>query len=110
MHGHANTWQEELQEVCAERDELRAMLQRSGRDLRIRQAEVETLRRAEGAFLAEVARLTRNLAEIRALVDRQAEDEALWFLGLDGHVPITEAYLQQELRRLHDLIEHLTHD
>jgi predicted nuclease with TOPRIM domain len=28
MHGHANTWEEELQEVCAERDALRAEIER----------------------------------------------------------------------------------
>jgi hypothetical protein len=44
----------------------------------------------------------RTIAELRALVDRQAEDEGLWFLN-----PKTapEAYLQQELRKLHAAIE-----
>lgn len=49
-----------------------------------------------------------TLADIRALVDEQAEDEALWALNLDGTLPISEAYLQQELRRLHSLIEAAT--
>ncbi len=49
-----------------------------------------------------------TLADIRALVDEQAEDEALWALNLDGTLPISEAYLQQELRRLHALIEAAT--
>ena len=42
------------------------------------------------------------LAEPRRLVDEQAEDEGLWF------VPETaaEAYLQQELRRLHAAVEY----
>lgn len=41
------------------------------------------------------------LEEIQALVDEQAEDEGLWF-----HAEMaSEAYLQQELRRLHALIE-----
>lgn len=39
--------------------------------------------------------------ELQKLVDEQAEDYALWFLN----VPIAEAYLQQELRRLHKAIE-----
>lgn len=43
----------------------------------------------------------RLLAAIRQCVDAQAEDEALWF----DAVSITEAYLQQELRRLHRVIE-----
>lgn len=38
---------------------------------------------------------------IRALVDRQAEDEGLWFVAQTA----AEAYLQQELRRLHAAIE-----
>ena len=39
--------------------------------------------------------------EIKQLVNEQAEDEALWF----NYERITEAYLQQELRRLHAVIE-----
>jgi hypothetical protein len=42
---------------------------------------------------------------LQALVDKQAEDEALWATNLDGTVSASEAYLQQELRRLHALIE-----
>ena len=48
------------------------------------------------------------LQRIRALVDEQAEDEALWAVYPFGQQPIAEAYLQQELRRLHALIESLT--
>ena len=39
-----------------------------------------------------------------ALVDEQAEDEGLWFIALTA----PEAYLQQELRRLHARIERRT--
>lgn len=46
-----------------------------------------------------------TLADIRALVDAQAEDETLWAIYPRGQQPISEAYLQQELRRLHALIE-----
>jgi hypothetical protein len=46
------------------------------------------------------------LEEIRKLVDRQAEDEGLWFQAVTS----PEAYLQQELRLLHALIEHFTLD
>jgi len=35
------------------------------------------------------------------LVDRQAKDEGIWFLA----ETVTEAYLQQELRKLHDVVE-----
>lgn len=41
------------------------------------------------------------LGELRALVLRQAEDEGLWFVARTA----PEAYLQQELRRLHAAIE-----
>jgi hypothetical protein len=51
-----------------------------------------------------------NLREIRAVVDRQAEDEGLWGVGVYGTQPITEAYLQQELRHLHKIIEDYTSD
>lgn len=44
-----------------------------------------------------------TLAELRALVNEQAEDEALWFITEN----IAEAYLQQELRRLHAAVEAL---
>ena len=45
--------------------------------------------------------LIAHLAAIRKLVDEQAEDEGLWFIAKTA----PEAYLQQELRRLHALIE-----
>lgn len=41
------------------------------------------------------------LARLRAIVDEQAEDEGLWFIAATA----PEAYLQQELRRLHAAIE-----
>lgn len=42
-----------------------------------------------------------NLRALRELVDSQAEDEGLWFVARTA----PEAYLQQELRKLHALIE-----
>ncbi len=46
--------------------------------------------------------MTDPLADaIQALVNEQAEDEGLWFIAETA----AEAYLQQELRRLHALIE-----
>lgn len=49
------------------------------------------------------ARMTRAraLAAIRKLVDEQAEDHGLWCEART----IVEAYLQQELRKLHAVIE-----
>lgn len=44
------------------------------------------------------------LSAIQALVDKQAEDEGLWFVAETA----PEAYLQQELRRLHAEIERHT--
>ena len=46
------------------------------------------------------------LKAIRELVDRQAEDPSLWYEAKF----ITEAYFQQELRKLHLLIESFTDD
>ena len=42
---------------------------------------------------------------VRALAAEQADDAALWAIYPDGQQPVSEAYLQQELRRLHDAIE-----
>lgn len=42
-----------------------------------------------------------RLPALQSLVDQQAEDEGLWFVAQTA----AEAYLQQELRRLHAAIE-----
>jgi len=39
------------------------------------------------------------------VVKEQAENDGLWSLPLNELQPITEAYLQQELRRLHAVVE-----
>lgn len=52
----------------------------------------------------DCAERERTLAAIRTLVDQQAEDEGLWFQAQTA----PEAYLQQELRRLHALVESVT--
>jgi len=58
--------------------------------------------RAELAALrSTVAALRGERERLRAIVDVQAEDPGLWFI--DGTAP--EAYLQQELRKLHSAIE-----
>ncbi len=38
---------------------------------------------------------------IKKFVARQAEDETIWFIAESG----TEAYLQQAIRELHEVIE-----
>ena len=64
--------------------------------------EIATLKRANAALLAVV----EAAKAARSLVDEQAEDEGLWSVPLvEGTQSIVEAYLQQELRRLHAIIE-----
>ncbi len=46
-------------------------------------------------------RIAFKLGKIRDFADEQAEDEGLWFEAQSA----AEAYLQQELRRLHKVIE-----
>lgn len=46
-------------------------------------------------------RLKKAIKIIKRVVDEQAEDEGLWFIA----ETCSEAYLQQELRRLHFVIE-----
>ena len=50
---------------------------------------------------AHVSGLERRLSQIELRMSCQAEDEGLWFVA----VTAAEAYLQQELRRLHEIIE-----
>ena len=45
--------------------------------------------------------LENHMRKITELVDKQAEDEGLWFEALTA----PEAYLQQELRKLHAAVE-----
>jgi len=53
----------------------------------------------------EAARMDSNeeLVAVRGLVEQQANDEGLWFVAHTA----PEAYLQQELRKLHALCEAL---
>jgi len=53
------------------------------------------------ALKARVRKLEETFKSARAIVDEQAEDEGLWFIAES----IIEAYFQQELRRLHIVIE-----
>lgn len=64
---------------------------------------------AVNSLTARLAQAKDALQEIRQLVDEQAKDDALWSVYLDGSQPIGEAYLQQELRQLHELIERVGH-
>ena len=60
--------------------------------------DVDKLKRLE----KENKKLKRRLAAIQKVVNEQAEDEGPMWFETDY---ITEAYLQQELRRLHRVIE-----
>ena len=51
-------------------------------------------------------RAEKRLKLIQKLVNEQAEDEGLWFQAESA----TEAYLQQALRKLHEIIEGKTGD
>ena len=53
------------------------------------------------AAIARIEALEAADSLIKHLVNEQAEDEGLWFVAETA----AEAYLQQELRRLHRLIE-----
>lgn len=44
-----------------------------------------------------------DIGRIKSLVEKQAQDESLWFLP----TRITEAHLQKELRALHESIKTL---
>jgi len=44
-----------------------------------------------------------EIVALQALVSEQAEDEGLWFVARTA----PEAYLQQELRRLHAKLENI---
>ena len=81
-------WREELSEITALR------------------AEVERLRKSTpvarlDAMEAERDDVTAQLSDVQSLIDRQAKDDGLWFKAATA----PEAYLQQELRKLHDTIE-----
>ena len=51
------------------------------------------------------AKLGEWLSSLQALVNEQAEDVGLWSLPVGRLQFIAEAHLQQELRKLHKLIE-----
>ena len=48
-----------------------------------------------------IKQLQARLDKIQAEVDRQAEDEGLWFISEYA----TEQYLQDALRKLHQIVE-----
>ena len=85
---------ERIAELTRERDEARANLETCeySRSMRITENEQHEKR---------IAGLEAENARLQAIVDEQAEDEGLWFVAETA----PEAYLQQELRRLHAAID-----
>lgn len=57
-----------------------------------------------GKMASRLEAAERQLDAVRTLVDQQAEDPGLWFQAATA----PEAYLQQELRRLHERVESKT--
>jgi hypothetical protein len=55
----------------------------------------------DGCLFCQRDEARSKLGKIQSLVNEQAEDEGLWFKA----VTAPEAYLQQELRKLHAAIE-----
>ena len=55
----------------------------------------------ENARVMAVEAVAGERARLQVVVNEQAEDEGLWFVAQTA----PEAYLQQELRRLHAAIE-----
>lgn len=83
-----------IKELLSERDRLRTLVR----------TWIEDFKQMEKARDFWKTRAGKLAAVIKETVDRQAEDEGLWSVPF-GLQPITEAYLQQELRRLHTVIE-----
>lgn len=81
-------------ELADERDALRAELEDAKLAARY---ETDVARQAVSAM--NMARA--DLTAIRAVVDEQAKDDGLWF----DAVTAPEAFLQQELRRLHAAVD-----
>lgn len=61
----------------------------------------------EKGFKAGYEAGQKDWAPVVELVSEQAEDVALWSVPALGLPSIVEAYLQQELRKLHALIENI---
>ena len=68
-------------------------------------AEVDRLKAEQAEILREYREAangtTAKMVALQKMVDQQAEDDGLWF----DPVTAPEAYLQQELRKLHEAIE-----
>src|SRR4051812_5380359 len=75
--------------------------QQSPRRLRQSQHEADSRCHRQSVEADAAMSGATRLAEVEAIVNEQAEDAGLWFVPANA----AEAYLQQELRRLHAAIE-----
>jgi hypothetical protein len=70
------------------------------------QKERDAMSRRAASAEADWQAAESRLSRLQLLVNEQAEDEGLWAVPIPPQSqPISEAYLQQELRRLHAAIE-----
>ena len=65
--------------------------------LHIKTKGIDELNRTNSNMIDE------EIKQIKKLIDKQAKDKGLWFIA----TTTSEAYLQQELRKLHYCIEEM---
>lgn len=82
------------------------LLNRLGRHADTAERELAEAVRVRKNAEANYVELHRELARLRKMVNEQAEDDGLWFCARTA----PEAYLQQELRKLHAAIEEIEID
>lgn len=90
---------EEIASLKAECDQLRRELDKQ-REMQGQVSCLDDVVKIQ-ALRDEIDQAQAKCAEMQLLVDKQAEDAGLWFQAKTA----AEAYLQQELRRLHAVIE-----
>jgi len=88
-------------ELVLENIKLKEEIDRLLETIRHLSGDKELLIEKQDRILKELGQATLNFAVLIDSVDKQAEDNGLWF---DAQTA-PEAYLQQELRKLHGLIE-----
>lgn len=64
-------------------------------------AKLDEVWKVNGELRSDLVEARKSIARLKQIVSEQANDEALWFVA---HYA-TEAYAQQELRKLHAAIE-----
>jgi hypothetical protein len=90
-----------LRELEAEREEILEELRQYANGYKGACYACEPVGMLNQKLTAELDRLREAATRVRQMVDAQALDEGLWFMAETA----AEAYLQQELRRLHAALE-----